>query len=50
MQIVGGKPPSWRGNGIDYRHSFDSSDGETDWIDLDADLYYWTRSLRPVQV
>ncbi|KAK9167700.1 hypothetical protein Scep_002891 [Stephania cephalantha] len=29
--------------------SFDEVEGESDWYDLDTDLYYWTKSLRPVQ-
>ncbi|XP_059660503.1 DAR GTPase 3, chloroplastic [Cornus florida] len=50
IQIVGGKNPRLNGNG-----SFNSSStveifqGENDWIDLDADIYHWTKALRPVQ-
>lgn len=48
IQIVGGgKTPLWRENE-------DVNDGavenEMDWAEMDADLNYWTRQLRPVQV
>lgn len=50
FQIVGGKKSSWHGNS-NSNDSFDSyQEEECDWVDLDADLYYWTKSLRPVQV
>ncbi|XP_044480943.1 DAR GTPase 3, chloroplastic-like isoform X1 [Mangifera indica] len=48
IQIVGGQKLTQHGNS----HSdggFQSYDEEFDWVDLDADLYYWTKSLRPVQ-
>ncbi|RZC73495.1 hypothetical protein C5167_048973 [Papaver somniferum] len=45
IQIVGGKSPNWYNNGDTY----EGADGEIDWPDLDADLQYWTRLLRPVQ-
>ncbi|KAI3951505.1 hypothetical protein MKX01_018621 [Papaver californicum] len=45
IQIVGGKAPNWYNNGDTY----EGADGEIDWPDLDADLQYWTRLLRPVQ-
>ncbi|KAI3843208.1 hypothetical protein MKX03_009807 [Papaver bracteatum] len=45
IQIVGGKAPNWYSNGDTY----EGADGEIDWPDLDADLQYWTRLLRPVQ-
>ncbi|KAJ4849009.1 hypothetical protein Tsubulata_033336 [Turnera subulata] len=35
-KIVGRKSPSWNTR-------------ETDWVDLEADLYHWTKALRPVQ-
>ncbi|KAL6968321.1 vacuolar diacylglycerol pyrophosphate phosphatase [Sarracenia purpurea var. burkii] len=50
IQIVGGKTPGWYGNG--NSSSGDLSDvygGEDYWLDLDTDLYHWTKSLRPVQ-
>lgn len=40
--IVGGRNPSWHGNG-------NANSSEIDWAELDADLYHWTKSLRPVQ-
>ncbi|KAI3917919.1 hypothetical protein MKW98_000153 [Papaver atlanticum] len=45
IQIVGGKASNWYNNGDTY----EGADGEIDWPDLDADLQYWTRLLRPVQ-
>ncbi|XP_057963700.1 DAR GTPase 3, chloroplastic isoform X2 [Malania oleifera] len=50
IQIVGEKYPTLYRNGNDSANKrFEGSQGETDWIDLDADLYYWTKALRPVQ-
>nr|POE95507.1 dar gtpase 3, chloroplastic [Quercus suber] len=50
IQIVGGKTPSWYENGNGNPNStLDGSQIESDWVDLDADLYYWTKALRPVQ-
>lgn len=48
LQIVGGKVPSWHENG--NANSEDGCHGESDWVELDADLYHWTKALRPVQV
>lgn len=51
LQIVGGNTPSWYENGNGNPNStLDGSQIESDWVDLDADLYYWTKALRPVQV
>ncbi|KAJ7972793.1 Mitochondrial GTPase 1 [Quillaja saponaria] len=50
LQIVGGRSPSWSENGYTKSNStFDGCEGETDWIDLETDLYHWTKALRPVQ-
>lgn len=51
LQVVGGKTPSWNGN-VNYNSSVpvDGFVGDADWVDLDTDLYYWTKDLRPVQV
>ncbi|CAL5357512.1 unnamed protein product [Camellia sinensis] len=50
IQIVGGKNPGWYGNGgSNSSDPFDVNEGENYWVDLDADLYHWTKSLRPVQ-
>ncbi|KAK9281802.1 hypothetical protein L1049_004708 [Liquidambar formosana] len=50
IQIVGGKTPSWYGNGnANPSGTSEGCQGEIDWIDLDADLYHWTKTLRPVQ-
>ncbi|MBA0686199.1 hypothetical protein Goari_013814 [Gossypium aridum] len=43
--IVGGKTPTWRENGS----VTEAVEDEIDWAEMDADLYYWTRALRPVQ-
>lgn len=45
IQIVGGKTPTWRENGS----VTEAVEDEIDWAEMDADLYYWTRALRPVQ-
>ncbi|THG07881.1 hypothetical protein TEA_009578 [Camellia sinensis var. sinensis] len=40
----------WYGNGgSNSSDPFDVNEGENYWVDLDADLYHWTKSLRPVQ-
>ncbi|WCJ21533.1 Ribosome biogenesis GTPase A [Euphorbia peplus] len=44
IQVVGGKNSNW----YDSQDGFDDST-DTDWVDLDADLYYWTKQMRPVQ-
>ncbi|KAK7242995.1 hypothetical protein RIF29_37777 [Crotalaria pallida] len=52
IQIVGVKGSGWSENGHPNVNSdiFDGCQGETDtWADLDTDLYYWTKTLRPVQ-
>ncbi|KAK8565397.1 hypothetical protein V6N13_020509 [Hibiscus sabdariffa] len=45
IKIVGGKAPTWRENGS----VSDSGEDEIDWAEMDSDLCYWTRALRPVQ-
>ncbi|XVF80429.1 hypothetical protein PTKIN_Ptkin15bG0072000 [Pterospermum kingtungense] len=45
IQIVGGKTPSWREN----ENINGAVEHEVDWAEMDADLYFWTRQLRPVQ-
>lgn len=46
LQIVGGKTPTWR-----EKEDVDGAvEDETFWAEMDADLSYWTRPLRPVQV
>ncbi|KAJ0052273.1 hypothetical protein Pint_03329 [Pistacia integerrima] len=47
-QIVGGQKLTRHGNS-NSNGGFESYDEEFDWVDLDADLYYWTKPLRPVQ-
>ncbi|XP_021911307.1 DAR GTPase 3, chloroplastic [Carica papaya] len=50
VQIVGGRTPSWSGNETSkYVNTVDDHQGETEWTDLEADLCYWTKALRPVQ-
>ncbi|XP_020541195.1 DAR GTPase 3, chloroplastic isoform X2 [Jatropha curcas] len=50
IQVVGGKNPTWYGNGnANSNTTLDGFADETDWIDLDSELCYWTKSLRPVQ-
>lgn len=46
-QIVGGTNLSYYEN---ESASTYGSQVETDWVDLDTDLYHWTKALRPVQV
>ncbi|KAK1559052.1 hypothetical protein Q3G72_010062 [Acer saccharum] len=48
IQIVGGKNLTWHGNS-NSNGGFEDYQEESDWVDLDADLYYWTKPLRPVQ-
>ncbi|KAL6010685.1 vacuolar diacylglycerol pyrophosphate phosphatase [Asimina triloba] len=51
IQIVGGRVPSWQQRKITYPYSNASGNDEEelDWIGLEADLYHWTKPLRPVQ-
>ncbi|GLT52747.1 hypothetical protein SLA2020_260690 [Shorea laevis] len=50
IQVVGGKNPTWHGNENGSSNStVGGSQGESDWVDMEADLYYWTKALRPVQ-
>ncbi|KAI4349513.1 hypothetical protein L6164_010094 [Bauhinia variegata] len=49
IQIVGVKSPSWSGNGYGNSNTIDGFEGESDWTGLEADLYHWTKALRPVQ-
>ncbi|XP_057461887.1 DAR GTPase 3, chloroplastic-like [Actinidia eriantha] len=50
IQIVGEKTAGWYGNGnYNSSNSLDVYRGENYWFDLDADLYHWTKALRPVQ-
>ncbi|PON98378.1 GTP-binding protein, ribosome biogenesis [Trema orientale] len=46
IQIVGGKAPSLY---VDESLNSFGSRVEDDWVDLDTDLYHWTKVLRPVQ-
>ncbi|KAL0391009.1 UNVERIFIED_CONTAM: arm repeat protein interacting with a [Sesamum calycinum] len=50
MHIVGGKNLGW--NGLESSKLGSTSDignEEFDWVELEADLYHWTKVLRPVQ-
>ncbi|CAL0304372.1 unnamed protein product [Lupinus luteus] len=54
IHIVGVKGSNWSENGYaNVNHNsnmLDGSQGESDnWTDLETDLYYWTKTLRPVQ-
>ncbi|XP_058091238.1 DAR GTPase 3, chloroplastic [Magnolia sinica] len=51
LQIAGGKVPSWyhKENAKLSGNVSGDGQGELDWIDLEADLYHWTKPLRPVQ-
>lgn len=50
IQIVGGRNPSRYNNGnLLSSNIFEGREEEFDWIDLEADLYHWTKGLRPVQ-
>lgn len=49
MQVVGGKSPSWYKT-ADSSSIYEDTGVESDWIDLQNDLYHWTKTLRPVQV
>ncbi|XXG65171.1 hypothetical protein AAC387_Pa05g2942 [Persea americana] len=51
VQIGGGKAPSWdeKPSADIYTSISGDRHGENDWVDLESDLYRWTKSLRPVQ-
>ncbi|XP_010256314.1 PREDICTED: DAR GTPase 3, chloroplastic [Nelumbo nucifera] len=50
IQIVDGKVPGWyHDKNANSSNTFEGYQGESDWIDLDAELYHWTKPLRPVQ-
>ncbi|KAK4756464.1 hypothetical protein SAY87_006591 [Trapa incisa] len=49
IQIVGGRNSRWYGNGNLELESVSESEKDFDWVDLEADLYHWTKGLRPVQ-
>lgn len=48
IQVVGGKSPSWY-KIADSSSIYEDTRVESDWIDLQNDLYHWTKTLRPVQ-
>ncbi|XXG65172.1 hypothetical protein AAC387_Pa05g2942 [Persea americana] len=52
VQIGGGKAPSWdeKPSADIYTSISGDRHGENDWVDLESDLYRWTKSLRPVQM
>ncbi|XP_054782138.1 DAR GTPase 3, chloroplastic isoform X2 [Prosopis cineraria] len=49
IQIIGVKSSSWQENGFANSNTFHGDQGESTWTDLDTDLYYWTKAVRPVQ-
>ncbi|PKI53208.1 hypothetical protein CRG98_026409, partial [Punica granatum] len=49
IQIVGGRNSGWHGQGNVNLGGVSDSEQEFNWVDLDADLYHWTKGLRPVQ-
>ncbi|KAG8370721.1 hypothetical protein BUALT_Bualt13G0012800 [Buddleja alternifolia] len=50
LQIVGGKSLGWNGmESSNLNSTLDSEPEEFDWVELEADLYHWTKVLRPVQ-
>lgn len=50
IQIVGGTTPGLHGSGSsNLRRLLDPYEQEDFWLQLEADLYYWTKTLRPVQ-
>ncbi|KAM7521592.1 hypothetical protein LguiA_011494 [Lonicera macranthoides] len=50
IKIVGGRTPGWYEKGtLRSSGTFEECKEDYDWIDLEADLYHWTKSLRPVQ-
>lgn len=52
MQIVDGNVPSWQQKQTTnpYKNESGDDEEELDWIALEADIYHWTKPLRPVQV
>eukprot|EP00262_Sarcandra_glabra_P003316 TRINITY_DN13972_c0_g1_i3.p1 TRINITY_DN13972_c0_g1~~TRINITY_DN13972_c0_g1_i3.p1 ORF type:complete len:373 (+),score=66.87 TRINITY_DN13972_c0_g1_i3:113-1231(+) len=51
IQTTGRKAPSWytTESANLSSNSFEGCKGESDFVDLDADLYHWTKPLNPVQ-
>lgn len=49
MQIVRGKNLEWN-ESSKISSTLDIDSEEFDWVTLEADLNYWTKALRPVQV
>lgn len=51
IQVVGWKGAGESGNGsLKLGNDFEGFQEEYDWNDVEADLYHWTKTLRPVQV
>lgn len=51
LQIVGGKSHGQYVNGgVSSNRTFEGISEESYWTNLDADLYHWTKKLRPIQV
>ena len=51
LQIVGGKSHGQYVNEkVNTNKTFEDSSEESLWTNLDADLYHWTKTLRPIQV
>ncbi|XP_022963690.1 DAR GTPase 3, chloroplastic [Cucurbita moschata] len=48
IQIVGGRTSNFLGD-LGTKGAPNSDVVEKDWVDFEADLYYWTNPLRPVQ-
>ncbi|KAJ8748361.1 hypothetical protein K2173_002998 [Erythroxylum novogranatense] len=50
IQLVGRRTPSlYESGNANLDIALDGYGGDFDWVDLDSDLYYWTKELRPVQ-
>ncbi|CBI32331.3 hypothetical protein VitviT2T_009363 [Vitis vinifera] len=50
IQIVGGKSHGQYVNGgVSSNRTFEDISEESYWTNLDADLYHWTKKLRPIQ-
>ncbi|OIT05598.1 dar gtpase 3, chloroplastic, partial [Nicotiana attenuata] len=50
IQVVGWKGAGESGNGnLKLGNAFEGFQEEYDWNDVEADLYHWTKTLRPVQ-
>ncbi|GMH26024.1 hypothetical protein Nepgr_027867 [Nepenthes gracilis] len=49
IQVIGRRPNHYRNGNAKSDCPPENSKGDDDWFDLEADLNYWTKAVRPVQ-